>query len=47
MHSNIIVSNEIDVGIQEYEKDMLKKLTGSNTIEKEIYYPEGLPCAIM
>ena len=32
VHSNIIVSNEIDVGIQEYDKEMLKRLVGSNTI---------------
>lgn len=47
MHSNIIVGNEIDVGVQEFDKQMLQKLVNSNTIEKDIYYPEGLACSVM
>ena len=47
IHSNVIVSNEIDSGLQEYDKELISRLKEGNTIEKEIYYPEGLPCELM
>jgi F-box protein 11 len=47
LHSNIIASNEIDAGMQDFDQDLLTRLLKSNTIEKDIYYPEGLPCCIM
>jgi hypothetical protein len=33
MYSNIVVSNEIDIGLQEYNKEFIDGFTDSNTVE--------------
>lgn len=45
--SNIIVSNEINVGIEFTNDGLAKNLKLSNTIEGPIHKPESLSCFIM
>ena len=47
VHSNVLASNEVDVGLTEYSGSLCQELEHANTIEKEVYYPEGLNCAVM
>jgi F-box protein 11 len=47
IHSNLVVSNEIDLGMQEYNQQFIDNFTLSNTIEGQVYYPEGISCQLI
>ena len=47
IHSNIIISNEINVGLENRHEDLVKELEASNTIDGEVDQPTGLLCALM
>jgi hypothetical protein len=47
IYSNIIVSNEINVGLEFRNENIVTALKSSNTIEGLIEEPKGISCAIM
>ncbi len=46
IHSNIIVNNEVEIGLESQNNRLMNELRDTNTIDGNVEYPEGVGCQI-